>query len=97
MSIVALRTENLWLMDHLAPISLAGGVLVVAFAFAWRPKGEGQTSYYQLVRVTGLRQELVSEQVKRIRFSFSNPAYARAFRALNVDATTRGGVEIHRL
>lgn len=94
---LGLRSESFWLTDNSAPISIGGGILVVALAFAWRPKLDGQTSYYQPVRIDLLRQELVSERVKRIRFSFSCPDYARAFRARNFDAICRGVVEIRTL
>lgn len=89
-----LSTESAWVLEHSALLSAIAGVAGVALWYASRRRQQGQSTYYQPVRVTKLRQEFLSGKVKGIRFRFMNPFYARRFEALNHEAITSGVVEV---
>jgi hypothetical protein len=80
--------------DNLGKAAMAITVLAfVALPFMQRP-GENQTSYFQPVRVVGLKRRFLDGQIERIKFQFTNPDYQQAFSSLNTDAVTNGLVEI---
>ena len=75
----------------------AAGVVValtfVALSMMQRPQ-DGQTSYFQPVRVSGLKRRFRDGRIERIRFSFTNPAYQSAFERENQHLIGDGLVEI---
>lgn len=73
--------------------TLAGVIFTVCF-YALRRPSVLQTSFYQPVRVTKLGQEFVSGVVNKIKFAFTNRAYASEFGRLNQTAIGKGFVEI---
>jgi hypothetical protein len=80
--------------DNLGKAAMAITVLAfVALPFMQRP-GENQTSYFQPVRVVGLKRRFLDGRIERIKFQFTNADYQQAFATLNADAVTNGVVEI---
>jgi hypothetical protein len=85
---------NRLLPDHIIYLSLG---VSVAFTFMLyfirKPTGQ-QTSYYQPVRISRLKQEFVSGTIKKITLYFTNNAYARDFTALNQEPIKDNLVEV---
>jgi hypothetical protein len=80
--------------DNLGKVGIGIAVMAfVALPFIQRP-GKNQTSYFQPVRVVGLKRRFVDGRIERIKFQFTNPEYQQAFASLNADAITNGLVEI---
>lgn len=74
---------NRLLPDHIIFISLGvSAAFTFTLYFIRKPIGQ-QTTYYQPVRISGLKQEFVSGAIKKITLYFTNNAYARDFTTVN--------------
>ncbi len=69
-------------------VSLGLGALIVCAWYGSRRPRNGQTSYYQPVRIRKLRQKFTSGEVTAIVIGFTNPQYMQRFRERNA-ATVR--------
>jgi len=92
---IALDSESL--LDN---TGLLSGVLSLVITVLWygtRQPEPGQSSYYQPVRITRLRQKFLSGTVRGIVFGFTNSAYLRRFESLNAQAITAGQIQTKQL
>jgi hypothetical protein len=80
--------------DHIIYISLGvSAVFTFAFYLSRKPAGQ-QSSYYQPVRISGLKREFVSGVIKKMTFYFTNIAYAGDFTALNQELINANLIEV---
>jgi hypothetical protein len=91
---VAAATDNLWVYDNAALLSLVAGVAAVAAFYSLRRPEAGQSSYYQPVRIKSLSWAFRSGTIRKITFFLANSQYAASFKALNHDALSRGLVDV---
>ena len=74
-----------------------GGVIAAAVFLALpllqRPAA-GQTSYFQPVRLVGLKRRFIDGRIECFKFRFTNSDYREAFISLNADAIENGLVEV---
>ena len=74
-----------------------GGVIAaavfVALPLLQRP-APGQSSWFQPVRLVGLKRRFVDGQIEGFKFRFTNSEYQQAFSRLNGDAISNGTVVI---
>jgi len=80
--------ENAWVLS--AVIAVIGGVAW----YATRGVSLPQTSYYQPIRIKGMKQGFVSGKVKTITLVFSNSAYSQQFITANGEAMQSGIVKV---
>ena len=87
LTIVAeLFLSNKLLPDHIIYLSLgASTAFIFIISFLRMPTGH-QTSFYQPVRITSLKQEFFSGDVKKANIYFTNSLYASEFTALNQES-----------
>ncbi|MBL0143737.1 MAG: hypothetical protein IPP91_16915 [Betaproteobacteria bacterium] len=74
---------------YLAPGAASLAVFTTLTVMLRARPSRGQSSYFQPVRIPTLKREFVSGTVTAIGFSFTNSAYARAFKQANMDAIAR--------
>jgi len=92
---MALDSESL--LDNTALLSGVLGLVITVLWYGRRRPETRQSSYYQPVRITRLRQKLASGVVLGIGFGFTNSAYLRRFEALNAQAITAGQIRTKQL
>lgn len=91
---IGMAFDSLPILDNAGMVSVPVGIVVVGVWYSTRRKAPGQSSFYQPVRITRLRRELLSDQVRGVRFLMTNSLYAERFKALNHEAIARGQVEV---
>jgi hypothetical protein len=96
-TIIGIGTEAALLMEKGFIISaFAAGLFTAAWFLKSKPR-QGQSSYYQPVRILKLRQEFLSGKVLGIRFGFTNEKYEREFSAMNNQAVLAKTIEVKRV
>ena len=70
-------------------VALALSSLLVGGFYASRRPRDGQTSYYQPIRIRKLRQKFASGEVTGMVLGFTNSSYMRRFQELNAESLAR--------
>ena len=82
------------LSNYLAYIAIALAVTTTLAVVLMARPADGQSSYFQPVRIPTLKREFVSGIVTAIGFSFTNHEYADHFQLANKDAIARNQVYV---
>lgn len=88
---MALESESL--LDHTALLSGVLGLVATVLWYAVQRPNPHQSSYYQPVRITRLRQKFFSGMVRGIGFAFTNAVYRQRFESINAQAIAAGQLQ----
>jgi hypothetical protein len=86
--------HSTFIVEHVVAISAVVALTITALIFGLRRPSGNQTSYYQPVRITKLRQTFLAGRIQGIRFAFTNPLYASEFSRLNAVAIQQRLLEV---
>jgi len=92
---MALESESL--LDRTGLLSGILGLVATVLWYAVRRPNPHQSSYYQPVRITRLRQKFFSGMVRGIGFAFTSAVYRQQFESINETAIAAGQIQSKQL
>jgi hypothetical protein len=93
-TIVGIGLQVNWLLENAWVLSTVIAVIVGVAWYATRRVTLSQTSYYQPIRIKGMKQEFLSVKVKTITLVFTNSTYSQQFITANGEAMQSGTVQV---
>lgn len=92
--VAGMALESAWLLEQGPMICGALAVVAVVAWYGSRRPRYPQSTFYQPVRVTGVKAKFVSGRTRGLRLAFTNASYRRKFELLNADEILAGQVEV---